>query len=701
MALIQESVGDFALFSRNQNHSDLIAPPLYHNFDGGYPTAAAMDHQSRYVEPPRTTYDSYPVAGAYASAPAYYETPRTHLNSVKVAEEASMPRPTPSASPSSMSQTIDPSSSVLSSTSGASAQSAASSVGGSPYARPTQQMPCQDKWSNPLEGLGISAGVSSNDFFGYDASRHDFVGEYNDNISSSLPSTGTCASFFSVASASQESPFPYFTSRSEALEDHRHNDMTIDTVLHGVEGTNTEQSPVRSMTPGISTSGPPPTFGGSAHVWECPKEHGPLSTPLQSPRPVTPYQSCSSPLQSAFSDVALYTSSESLSSPSISPSMRKHQDIFFTQSSGRFVPPLHSSCWFPLASVCLFCIITLSSGPLVQWVDHRLTDICSADPALIQHLDTPIVHGAPNVPYSGLTPNLTAVVSQNFQPSSPAPSDASSHESHRPGSTRKCSYTGSPYLHSASYQPYPATGESRRFSVATNHRESMESQGSLNFDEEGRERTRCPHPDCGRPFKDLKAHLLTHQSERPEKCPITTCAYHLKGFSRKYDKNRHTLTHYKGTMVCGFCPGSGSAAEKSFNRADVFKRHLANVHGAEQNPPNGRKKSPTVSNGVGPATVQDVSGRCSTCQAMFKNAQELYEHLDDCVLHVVQQEEPSEAINERIIRSVANDENVRQTLERHTLPSEPEVALDFGNISDAEGDDDDSTDYIEDASNQS
>jgi serine/threonine protein kinase len=68
----------------------------------------------------------------------------------------------------------------------------------------------------------------------------------------------------------------------------------------------------------------------------------------------------------------------------------------------------------------------------------------------------------------------------------------------------------------------------------------------------------CPYPECGKVFKDLKAHMLTHQMQRPEKCPIQTCDYHSKGFARKYDKNRHTLTHYKGVMVCGFCPGSGS-----------------------------------------------------------------------------------------------------------------------------------------------
>lgn len=162
--------------------------------------------------------------------------------------------------------------------------------------------------------------------------------------------------------------------------------------------------------------------------------------------------------------------------------------------------------------------------------------------------------------------------------------------------------------------------------------------------------------------------MLTHQSERPEKCPIVTCEYHHKGFARKYDKNRHTLTHYKGTMVCGFCPGSGSAAEKSFNRADVFKRHLTTLHGVEQTPPNSRKKSPTASNTKKASDYSgDAAGKCSTCSAMFNNAQEFYEHLDDCVLRVVQQEEPSEAINEQRLAEVANDESVLETLDRNMV----------------------------------
>lgn len=162
--------------------------------------------------------------------------------------------------------------------------------------------------------------------------------------------------------------------------------------------------------------------------------------------------------------------------------------------------------------------------------------------------------------------------------------------------------------------------------------------------------------------------MLTHQSERPEKCPITNCAYHHKGFARKYDKNRHTLTHYKGNMVCGFCPGSGSASEKSFNRADVFKRHLTSVHGVEQTPPNSRKKrsGSSVNKKVSTQAV-DATARCSTCSATFKNAQEFYEHLDDCVLRVVQQEEPSRAINEQHLGAIADDDAVRETMERHMI----------------------------------
>ncbi|KAI5463014.1 hypothetical protein BGZ63DRAFT_402355 [Mariannaea sp. PMI_226] len=154
-------------------------------------------------------------------------------------------------------------------------------------------------------------------------------------------------------------------------------------------------------------------------------------------------------------------------------------------------------------------------------------------------------------------------------------------------------------------------------------------------------RARCPHPDCGRVFRDLAAHMLTHQEERPEKCPITSCEYHTKGFARKYDKNRHALTHYRGSMACPFCPGAGTPFEKSFNRADVFKRHLTAAHHVDQTGP-GARRFP------GGETPVNTVARCSICRNEFTAAQDFYEHLDDCVLSVIvpatnssQQSQPS------------------------------------------------------------
>ncbi|KAF2501273.1 zinc finger-containing protein [Lophium mytilinum] len=264
------------------------------------------------------------------------------------------------------------------------------------------------------------------------------------------------------------------------------------------------------------------------------------------------------------------------------------------------------------------------------------SNVSSPDPTLIQPYPTQL--NFPQSPY----PAIHTTPSPRFpfieQPPSPAPSMGSNH-SHHAGSRQFKRGSQSPYLHTQSFQPYHnGFNGSRRQSNASilSHQSvaSRKSGSSYELDDESREKGLCPIPECGRVFKDLKAHMLTHQNERPEKCPIGTCEYHLKGFARKYDKNRHTLTHYKGTMVCGFCPGSGSAAEKSFNRADVFKRHLTSVHGVEQAPPNSRKRSPSGKKAY-TATQENLRGTCSTCSVTFNNAQDFYEHLDDCVLRVL------------------------------------------------------------------
>ncbi|OCK82145.1 hypothetical protein K432DRAFT_293892 [Lepidopterella palustris CBS 459.81] len=292
------------------------------------------------------------------------------------------------------------------------------------------------------------------------------------------------------------------------------------------------------------------------------------------------------------------------------------------------------------------------------------------DPTLIQPFPTPIPFAQSPYPEIRTTPSPRFPFVE--QPPSPAPSNASAYSQNRAGSRQFKRGSQSPYLHTQAFAPYPNFPTSRRqsdVSIHSHHSQASRKSGnSYDLDDESREKGLCPIPECGRVFKDLKAHMLTHQNERPEKCPIATCEYHLKGFARKYDKNRHTLTHYKGTMVCGFCPGSGSAAEKSFNRADVFKRHLTSVHGVEQAPPNSRKKSPTGKKAYS-AAQSNLAGTCSTCSVTFANAQEFYEHLDDCVLRVVQQADPSEAINQKLLSSVADDKDVAETMDRNGLPN--------------------------------
>ncbi|KAI1173709.1 hypothetical protein F4777DRAFT_427218 [Nemania sp. FL0916] len=281
------------------------------------------------------------------------------------------------------------------------------------------------------------------------------------------------------------------------------------------------------------------------------------------------------------------------------------------------------------------------------------------DPSLIH----PEIRGSMPPPMSAYEHNGYSPA--NAYPQSPALSGATS-----PAPVLRAE-TQSPYMHTyhQQYSPYAIPPTHGRRPSLSYQSHTSPHEYAYNSDE-SEKKQRCPHPDCGKTFKDLKAHMLTHQTERPEKCPILTCEYHVKGFARKYDKNRHTLTHYKGTMVCGFCPGSGSSAEKSFNRADVFKRHLTAVHGVEQTPPNSRKKTSPSANSGKKLTgyAPDATGKCSTCSATFSSAQDFYEHLDECVLRIVQQEDPAEAINAQRLAEVEDDKDVQQTLEKNQLP---------------------------------
>jgi hypothetical protein len=119
-------------------------------------------------------------------------------------------------------------------------------------------------------------------------------------------------------------------------------------------------------------------------------------------------------------------------------------------------------------------------------------------------------------------------------------------------------------------------------------------------------------------------------------------------------------------MICPFCPSSRSSAEKSFNRADVLKRHLTSVHGVEQTPPSSRRKTlgdiHTFKKPIDHCF--DMVGNCSTCSAKFETAQEFYEHLDECVLRIIQQEELHGKITEDESRLIGR-ENEPQHIQFH------------------------------------
>jgi hypothetical protein len=88
-------------------------------------------------------------------------------------------------------------------------------------------------------------------------------------------------------------------------------------------------------------------------------------------------------------------------------------------------------------------------------------------------------------------------------------------------------------------------------------------------------------------------------------------------------------------MFCGFCPDN----KTSFERADIFKRHLTRAHSVEQMLPSSLESLAKLKVSRG-KTIFDyasgATGKCSLCSWTFSNAQSFYEHLDDCVLREVE-----------------------------------------------------------------
>jgi len=722
MALVQNCASDLFFFPRDPSYFDMSDSRQ----DGGFDNYAFMmgaEMQQDSADLSQSTYESYANQPAYSSIeqPLYAHTPQFVLDGPKDNMQQAPQRYEHSASPSiSMSHSLEHASSNLSHTSGASGQSTASSAVGSPYSHAPRSLPVHEQWLDH-QGLGIASGMVNEGFtleqfnitapevdqlsFPNDKFPGSFVGE-SKKVSSSYvsysPVMSSPLSYSPLASGSVASSFPSALDTSTASR--RTTMDTIPEELSGRIGTSMYmQSPVANSPLSMS-----PAMVQTSNIPSLPsRDRTPFKSPTI-PASAMPYgvpsAMSSSAMRRAGSRKRSFTSLETGNPPASASSAKRptgpsipsnpaygshFQTPFFSQSSGRFVAPLESSCWFSFATTSSPSTLQLAVRFISNYISTlTFADNSSTDPSLIQPaFDATIAHNTPAAAYTNSF-NPFQPPPHMYQPPSPAPSDASSHDSYRAGPVRVRSADTSPYM---SYPyPHPSVGRMPSMSPRNSIYSHDSPRSSVGPDADGAERGRCTYPDCGRLFKDLKAHLLTHQTERPEKCPILTCEYHQKGFARKYDKNRHTLTHYKGTMVCGFCPHSGKASEKSFNRADVFKRHLTSVHGVEQAPPNSRKKSPGLSSSKKSTSAShEAAGKCSTCSTKFNNAQDLYDHIDACLLSALGREEPSEAVNERILTGIANDRAVRETLERHNLT---QVEATLEDDEDEEEDDEDEDD---------
>ena len=381
MAKVYNGASDFVLFPREQPFFDAFEPQLgdFSNIQYNSSGTGNMQQDRAFSGHAGTSYESYPQFAAYSSAPpgcfvarnAPFEAPKSG-QFLQRRNRSGPPSP-------STSQTFENPSSNMSSASGASAQSTASSADGSPYANPTHSLPYQEKWE-PL-GLGLGPEIVNteasnyncfqstsfdNEFMLEDSKFAHCVGEYEKNFPPSFPTSHSVTSSMSSGSASQ-SHLPALCSSPLALDTKpKQRDVTIDSILE--EANNRIQNPKHLISPESFTS---PTTSPQVQCFQIQKaEH--LISPVSSASattsptivpskhgnasPVGRRQSFKSPVISAFANspqqsphqLHLYGRPAPAPTPTSPSQVQFHntQNSFFCQSSGRFVAPLESSCWF-------------------------------------------------------------------------------------------------------------------------------------------------------------------------------------------------------------------------------------------------------------------------------------------------------------------------------------------------------------------
>ncbi len=393
MAKVYNSASDFVLFPLEQSHWETFDPQPSEQFDTLHYNASSATNMHRhrdYAGQASASYNSYPQVSDYSSSSSnYYSAPNMAFDARKGNPQQPIQRNTPSGSPSPANSQIFDHPSNISSASGASAHSTASSTDGSPYANAMHSLPYQDKWSEPLHGLGLPEIVNgegyNNEHFPpssfnehlmlEDSKFGNYVGECGKIFSPSLPISRSIASSIPSLSASQEL-LPEFSSPLPALDTTTASrDVTIDSILEEVNSRIQKPTHLVSQVSAASAAGSPTAFRNNHDTTSPNERKGSFRSPLTpasatsrfSSRATSPHASSEQvsynhrfgPIDDSKaqrSTLQFPTQGFSYGRPTPPPSSRcqshfeKNQNPFFGQSSGRFVAPLESSCWFSLLS---------------------------------------------------------------------------------------------------------------------------------------------------------------------------------------------------------------------------------------------------------------------------------------------------------------------------------------------------------------
>ena len=393
--LVQSSLADFPLFDDEQSFFSMSSDRQDGAFNHFIPTDSNFSQSFINLN---TMYQQQHPVTTYSDIPSqYYQAPHLVINAPGSTVRHSAPQYTPSASPStSMSRSADQPSSIISSTSNASVPSNASSAVGSPYIPGAPALIAQEQWTKPVSGLGL---------------EHDFVqdvGEYYSEIFHSTTSTeaepslystdrnfGTCVGESQqVSSSLSSSNVPVLSPSLSASTGYSSVYTASPSPSLALENSMTSRNATVGTIPEVYVERPSQPFFAQPPILEShPVElfqsfspDHPLEKKLEvtdsSFRQPSAPASATSPTErrrmSPFGVRKVPVRAESRPGPNRSTTKKStpihhpyerraasataegpgqktfYQAPFFSQSSGRFVPPLESSCWFSLTCVIVF-----------------------------------------------------------------------------------------------------------------------------------------------------------------------------------------------------------------------------------------------------------------------------------------------------------------------------------------------------------